>query len=116
VGGERKTEVGLGEGRDCAPKGVGHGESGSRIGFNGDESTFMKVNGETGGLGEGIQDMFQVGHMLGDGPNDNKRIIGVLKDGASEVVHKGVEEESLPRSKKEHLLKDIGDNVEEEMG
>jgi hypothetical protein len=54
--------------------------------------------------------------MFWNSPNDNKGIIGILKDWTGEIIHKGVKEVPLARSKKEHLLQNISDNVEEEGG
>jgi hypothetical protein len=64
--------------------------------LNGNKGTFVEVDSQSSGC-EVIKNLLQVCHMLWDGPNDDKSIIGVLKDMAREVVDQRVEEEALSR-------------------
>jgi hypothetical protein len=114
VGRERKAQVGLGEGGDNTTKRSGHIGGKRRVSFDGNEGTFMKVNGEASGSGEIIKQGLKISHVIRDSPNDNKSVICILEDRTREVINQRVQEKPSPRSMKKQLLEDISNDIEKE--
>jgi hypothetical protein len=56
-----------------------------------DESAFVEVDGKTCGRSKEVKEPFKVSHMLRDGSNDDESIVGVLQNGAREVIDQGVQ-------------------------
>ena len=57
----------------------------------------MEVNAKTGGTQEDVQQFSQAADLRPVCVEDQQRVIGVLDDGAREVVHKRVKEAVLTR-------------------
>jgi hypothetical protein len=50
----------------------------------------VEVDGKACGRGKEVKEPFKVSHMLRDGPNDDESVVGILENGAREVIDEGV--------------------------
>jgi hypothetical protein len=51
-----------------------------------------------------------------DSPDDNEGVIGILENGAREVIDQGVEQKAITGGPEEKLLQDVSDNIKEKGG
>jgi hypothetical protein len=80
------------------------------------ERALVEVNGEPGGTGERVQDGSQAEHLRGICPKDYKRVIGVLDDGAREVIDERVYEAILTHILHQQAMQELSDSQEEVRG
>jgi hypothetical protein len=116
VRGEREAKIGLREGGDLTPKGDSHGSGNIGISFDGDKGAFVEIDGQAGSGREIIKHLLKIGNMVRDSANDNEGVIGILEDGAGEVIHQGVKEKTREGGDAKHLLKDVSNDVKQEGG
>ena len=114
--GEGEAKVGLREGGDGTAKSRGHGGSHRGVSFNGNKGALVKIYVKTSGGREGVQEGFEISDMLWICANNNEGVIGILEDGAREVVDKWVKQEAISGGIEEKLLEDVRHNVKEERG